>query len=88
MWPTRSSCDDDGGPVATPRSGWNARVAGRADSKETAAELCQRVTSPHGTTAAALDVFEASGFRALVEHALSAAQRRGGEMSAELDAGP
>jgi pyrroline-5-carboxylate reductase len=59
-----------------------------ADSKETAAELRQRVTSPHGTTAAALDVFEASGFRALVEHALSAAQRRGGEMSAELDAGP
>lgn len=57
-----------------------------ADGKETAAELRQRVTSPHGTTAAALETFEAGGFRTLVERALAAAQRRGGEMSAELDA--
>ena len=57
-----------------------------ADGKETAAELRRRVTSPHGTTAAALDAFEAGGFRAMVEGALAAAQRRGQAMSAELDA--
>ena len=57
-----------------------------ADGDETAAELRKRVTSPHGTTAAALDTFEQGGFRKLVEQALAAAQRRGAEMSAELDA--
>lgn len=56
-----------------------------ADGNETAAELRQRVTSPHGTTAAALDTFEQGGFRKLVEQALAAAQRRGAAMSAELD---
>lgn len=61
--------------------------AGRmlVDGGESAAELRQRVTSPHGTTEAALAVFERDGFRALVERALAAAQRRGSEMSAELD---
>lgn len=58
-----------------------------ADGNETAAELRKRVTSPHGTTAAALDTFERGGFRELVGQALAAAQRRGGAMSAELDAG-
>ena len=58
-----------------------------ADSKETAATLRQRVTSPHGTTAAALAVFEQGGLRALVQRAVAAAQARGGEMSAELDRG-
>ncbi|MGH8153894.1 MAG: pyrroline-5-carboxylate reductase dimerization domain-containing protein, partial [Rhodanobacteraceae bacterium] len=52
-----------------------------------AAELRRRVTSPHGTTAAALDVFEQGKLRGLVERALTAAKRRGAEMSAELDAG-
>ncbi|MBS0382570.1 MAG: pyrroline-5-carboxylate reductase [Proteobacteria bacterium] len=56
-----------------------------ADSTETAAELRKRVTSPHGTTAAALAVFEQGGFRALVEQALAAAEHRGAEMSAELE---
>jgi len=56
-----------------------------ADSDETAAELRKRVTSPHGTTAAALDVFEQGGFAALVGRALAAAEHRGAEMSAELD---
>ncbi|TAN00011.1 MAG: pyrroline-5-carboxylate reductase [Rhodanobacteraceae bacterium] len=58
-----------------------------ADGNETAAELRKHVTSPNGTTAAALDAFEQGGFRELVEHALAAAQRRGAEMSAELDGG-
>lgn len=56
-----------------------------ADGNETAAELRRRVTSPHGTTAAALDTFEQGGYRKLVEQALAAAQRRGAAMSAELD---
>ena len=59
-----------------------------ADGNETASELRKRVTSPHGTTAAALDVFDQGGFRALVQRALDAAKRRGAEMSAELDEGP
>ena len=59
-----------------------------ADGNETAAELRARVTSPHGTTAAALDVFDQGGFSTLVQHALDAARRRGAEMSAELDDGP
>jgi pyrroline-5-carboxylate reductase len=59
-----------------------------ADGNETATELRKRVTSPHGTTAAALDTFEKGGFRALVERALEAAKRRGAEMSAEMDEQP
>lgn len=59
-----------------------------ADGNETATELRKRVTSPHGTTAAALDVFEQGGFRTLVEGALDAARRRGAAMSMELDGSP
>lgn len=56
-----------------------------AGGDETAATLRERVTSPHGTTAAALDAFEQGGLRALAGRAMRAAQRRGAEMSAELD---
>ena len=59
-----------------------------ADSNETATELRKRVTSPHGTTAAALDTFEQGGFRVLVERALEAAKRRGAEMSTAMDKQP
>lgn len=50
---------------------------------ETSAEtLRQRVTSPGGTTAAALDVLSApDGLGALMTRAVSAAQRRAGELS-------
>ena len=53
---------------------------------ESAAELRQRVTSPHGTTDAALSTFESENFRAIVQRAMAAAERRGAAMSAELDA--
>lgn len=56
-----------------------------AEGDETAAQLRARVTSPQGTTQAALDAFAAGGFRALVERAMTAAARRGGELSAALD---
>ncbi|MGH8192160.1 MAG: pyrroline-5-carboxylate reductase [Rhodanobacteraceae bacterium] len=63
--------------------------AGRmlTEGGEDAAELRRRVTSPHGTTAAALDAFEQGGLRSLVARALEAATRRGAEMSTELDHG-
>jgi pyrroline-5-carboxylate reductase len=61
--------------------------AGRmlADANENAAALRQRVTSPHGTTEAALAAFEQGSLRALVQTALTAAKQRGAAMSAELD---
>lgn len=43
-------------------------------------ELRRRVTSPGGTTAAALDAFERGGFEELVKAALTAARDRGREL--------
>jgi len=43
--------------------------------------LRERVTSPGGTTAAALDAFAAGGLRELVAAAINAATRRGRELS-------
>jgi pyrroline-5-carboxylate reductase len=43
--------------------------------------LRQQVTSPGGTTAAALDTFEQGGFRELVNQALAAAHRRSEELA-------
>ncbi len=45
-------------------------------------ELRRRVTSPKGTTQAALEIFEAGGFRDLVARAIHAARVRGAELSA------
>ena len=50
------------------------------------AELRRRVTSPGGTTQAALESFAASRFDAIVARAVAAATQRGGELSAQLDA--
>jgi len=47
-----------------------------------AAELRKRVTSPGGTTQAAIERFEAGGFRKLVADAIAAATERGRELSA------
>jgi pyrroline-5-carboxylate reductase len=52
------------------------------ESGEPAEILRQRVTSPGGTTEAAIEAFEAGGFRALVAAAIAAATRRGTELSA------
>ncbi len=54
------------------------------ESDETAATLRQRVTSPGGTTQAAIERFEIGGLRALVREAILAAKQRGGEMSRAL----
>ena len=50
-----------------------------------AAELRRRVTSPNGTTQAAIETFETGGFRALVDAAIHAARVRGAELSAAND---
>jgi pyrroline-5-carboxylate reductase len=55
------------------------------ESGEPAEELRRRVTSPGGTTQAAIESFEAGGLRTLVDEAIAAATRRGGELSAAND---
>jgi pyrroline-5-carboxylate reductase len=50
---------------------------------EDVAVLRRQVTSPGGTTAAALKVFEAEGLGTLVMHALTAARDRGRELARE-----
>ncbi|WP_312112234.1 pyrroline-5-carboxylate reductase [Stenotrophomonas indicatrix] len=55
------------------------------EAGESPAELRRRVTSPNGTTQAAIESFQADGFEALVEKALRAAQVRGQELSAAND---
>jgi pyrroline-5-carboxylate reductase len=52
------------------------------ESGEPAATLRQRVTSPNGTTQAAIETFEAGGFRELVGRAIARATERGRELSA------
>ncbi len=51
-----------------------------AESGLDAAELRRRVTSPGGTTAAALEAFAAGDFERLVDEAVQAAIRRGREL--------
>ncbi|MBH1432163.1 pyrroline-5-carboxylate reductase [Stenotrophomonas maltophilia] len=55
------------------------------EAGESPAELRRRVTSPNGTTQAAIERFQAGGFEALVDKALRAAQVRGQELSAAND---
>ena len=61
-----------------------ARMA--RQSSDEPAELRARVTSPGGTTAAALEVLEQRDFRGLVAAAIDAATRRARALSHELDA--
>jgi len=52
---------------------------------EPAEVLRRRVTSPGGTTQAAIEVFEVGGFHGLVDRALAAAAERGRQLSAAND---
>ncbi len=56
-----------------------ARMA--RESGEPPSRLRERVTSPNGTTQAALEQFAADGFRDVVARALDAAARRGRELA-------
>ena len=64
--------------------------AGRmlAESGEAPAELRHRVTSPNGTTQAALESFAADGLPRIVARAVAAAIRRGEALAAALDDAP
>lgn len=55
------------------------------EQREPADVLRARVTSPGGTTQAAIETFEAGGLRALVGRAIDAATRRGRALSAAND---
>ena len=55
------------------------------EAGEAPAELRHRVTSPGGTTQAAIETFQAGGFEALTASAIAAAARRGSELSAAND---
>lgn len=55
------------------------------EGDEPAAELRRRVTSPGGTTQAAIEAFEAGGLRELVARAVHAARVRGAELAADND---
>ena len=59
-----------------------ARMAVASDVD--ASELRRRVTSPAGTTEAAINTFQAGGFDALVEKALNAAASRSAELAEQL----
>ncbi|HVC17585.1 MAG TPA: pyrroline-5-carboxylate reductase [Rhodanobacter sp.] len=63
--------------------------AGRmlVEGGEDPAVLRQRVTSPNGTTQAALESFTADGLPHVVARAVAAATRRGVELAVELDKG-
>ncbi|MCU1718641.1 pyrroline-5-carboxylate reductase [Pseudomonas sp. 5P_3.1_Bac2] len=59
-----------------------ARMAVASDVE--ASELRRRVTSPAGTTEAAIKTFQAGGFEALVAQALNAAAERSAELAEQL----
>jgi pyrroline-5-carboxylate reductase len=59
-----------------------ARMACESDLE--AAELRRRVTSPNGTTEAAIKTFQAGGFEPLVQQAMNAAAHRSAELAEQL----
>jgi len=71
--------------VAARLASQTARGAGimLTESGESAGRLREQVTSPGGTTAAALSVLEAADFAQLIDDAVTAAVRRGRELGGD-----
>lgn len=71
--------------VAAQLASHTARGAGimLTESKETAGRLREQVTSPGGTTAAALSVLDEADFAQLIDDAVTAAVRRGRELGGD-----
>ncbi|RNF86028.1 pyrroline-5-carboxylate reductase [Montanilutibacter psychrotolerans] len=76
-------------PAEAARALANQTLLGAArmltETDDTADVLRARVTSPGGTTQAAIETFEAGGLRELVGRAIAAATARGRELSAAND---
>ena len=85
----QAAAEAEGLPAEAARTLVVETLAGAArmlkDSGESATTLRQRVTSPNGTTQAALDAFAAGDFSGLVATAVHAARIRGAELSAAND---
>ena len=75
------------GDIARALAAQTCLGAGRmlTESGDDPAVLRQRVTSPHGTTQAALESFSTDDLSRIVARAVAAATRRGEQMSADLD---
>lgn len=82
---------EQGLPADTARALVLQTVLGAArmlnETGEAPAELRRRVTSPGGTTQAAVETFQSGGFEALVDAAIAAATERGRQLSAANDGG-
>ncbi len=87
----QQAAENEGLPAAAARTLTTHTLLGAArmliESGESAGVLRQRVTSPGGTTQAALEQFAEGGFTALVHEAIRAARRRGAQLSAANDDG-
>ena len=82
----QAAAQAQGLPAEAARTLVNQTILGAArmliESGENATTLRQRVTSPGGTTQAALESLRADGFDALFARAIAAATRRGAELAA------
>jgi pyrroline-5-carboxylate reductase len=85
----QAAAEAEGLPAGAARTLVVETIAGAArmlkESGEDAVTLRQRVTSPNGTTQAALEALAAGGFARLVGAAVHAARIRGAELSAAHD---
>jgi pyrroline-5-carboxylate reductase len=85
----QAAAENEGLPADAARTLVQQTLLGAArmlvENDEMPAELRRRVTSPGGTTQAAIETFEAGGFRELVARAIRAATERGRALSAAND---
>ena len=69
-----------------PEASIRLRILPLTEGDADAGELRRRVTSPGGTTQAAIEAFQAGGFESLVARAVHAARERGAALAAAGDA--